>query len=270
MDAQEPASEEDNVASKGESQSTQRMIQTLDEEQCRLAGVAELIADLPELARTWDQGHTATHSEIHGEVAYGTEMSVRRWTELATRSGPLQACAVVPDLSWIRTNFHLILAATSELFRDGFSARYIFPPEALDDADDRELIDRLVEFGVEVRLSPRLPGWFSIERDSMVCIPAVWGESRPESMVFVYSMPVIAAMQALFDSLWVTAVPQAPSGQGWQTVLDLMGKGRSDEQIAETLGIAIKTVRRRIAQAMSELGVSTRFELGAAWAGGAS
>jgi ATP/maltotriose-dependent transcriptional regulator MalT len=54
--------------------------------------------------------------------------------------------------------------------------------------------------------------------------------------------------------------------RGWEPVLTLMAKGRSDEQIADALDMGLRTVRRRIAEAMDELGARSRFELGAAWA----
>ena len=38
--------------------------------------------------------------------------------------------------------------------------------------------------------------------------------------------------------------------------------GRTDEQIARKLGISLRTVRRRVAALMTELGVDTRFQAG--------
>ena len=38
--------------------------------------------------------------------------------------------------------------------------------------------------------------------------------------------------------------------------------GAKDEQIARTLGLSLRTVRRRVADLMIELGVDTRFQAG--------
>ena len=39
-------------------------------------------------------------------------------------------------------------------------------------------------------------------------------------------------------------------------------EGAKDEQIARTLGISLRTVRRRIADLLSELGADSRFQAG--------
>jgi DNA-binding NarL/FixJ family response regulator len=60
----------------------------------------------------------------------------------------------------------------------------------------------------------------------------------------------------------------AATDESWGPVLALLARGRTDQQIAGQLGIGVRTVRRRIAEAMDEYGVRSRFELGAAWAAG--
>jgi hypothetical protein len=85
-------------------------------------------------------------------------------------------------------------------------------------------------------------------------------------MVMVYSTPVVEAISWLFESLWSSATPLPLESDGFEPVLGLMSRGRSDEQIAAALGLGVRTVRRRIAEAMDRYDVSTRFELGAAWA----
>jgi len=42
-----------------------------------------------------------------------------------------------------------------------------------------------------------------------------------------------------------------------------LASGAKDEQIARTLGLSLRTVRRRVADLMIELGVDTRFQAGA-------
>jgi DNA-binding NarL/FixJ family response regulator len=47
-----------------------------------------------------------------------------------------------------------------------------------------------------------------------------------------------------------------------QAVLELMMLGAKDESIARQLGVSLRTVRRRIADLMDELGAATRFQAG--------
>lgn len=242
-------------------------IEVLNREQRELASLTELIADMPEFTRAWQLGHDPSEHPLQGEVAHDAESAMRRWFQLGARSGPMQSCAVAPDLSWIRNNLGPMMAAAPEFFTEGFSARYVFDPAALDNEDDRALINQLVDLGVEVRLSPRLPGWFLLERDAMACLPTTWGESAPEGIVFVYTLPIVAAVQSIFDALWRASSPYPARDRSWQTVLSLMAEGKTDVQIAEELGIGARAVRRRLTAAMEELGATSRFELGIAWAG---
>ena len=46
-------------------------------------------------------------------------------------------------------------------------------------------------------------------------------------------------------------------------MLDLLQMGMKDESIARQLGVSLRTVRRRIADLMDDLGASTRFQAGA-------
>ena len=45
-------------------------------------------------------------------------------------------------------------------------------------------------------------------------------------------------------------------------LLEQLVAGASDEQIARNLGLSLRTVRRRIAALMTDLGVDTRFQAG--------
>jgi DNA-binding NarL/FixJ family response regulator len=45
-------------------------------------------------------------------------------------------------------------------------------------------------------------------------------------------------------------------------ILELLMLGTKDESIARQLGISLRTVRRRVAGLMDELGATTRFQAG--------
>ena len=53
---------------------------------------------------------------------------------------------------------------------------------------------------------------------------------------------------------------------GWRIerrlLLDLLAAGRRDEQIARELRLSVRTVRRRVAAIMQELGAESRFQAG--------
>jgi DNA-binding NarL/FixJ family response regulator len=45
-------------------------------------------------------------------------------------------------------------------------------------------------------------------------------------------------------------------------LLEALGSGAQDEQIARRLGLSLRTVRRRVAELMEELGAQSRFQAG--------
>ena len=51
-------------------------------------------------------------------------------------------------------------------------------------------------------------------------------------------------------------------GDGVIQVLRLAGQGVPDEMIARQLGVSVRTVRSRFADAMAELGAQSRFQAG--------
>ena len=54
-----------------------------------------------------------------------------------------------------------------------------------------------------------------------------------------------------------------PRGSERTFLLRQLLSGAKDEQIARTMGLSLRTVRRRIAELMIELGADTRFQAGA-------
>ena len=77
----------------------------------------------------------------------------------------------------------------------------------------------------------------------------------------------------LASALWDRAVappwlcPRTPGVDGARRtalpLLVLMAGGAVDEQIARALGVSVRTVRRRIATLLAELGADSRFQAGA-------
>jgi DNA-binding CsgD family transcriptional regulator len=77
-------------------------------------------------------------------------------------------------------------------------------------------------------------------------------------------------VRALFDEYWARATPLPGREDVSDTdelgdvrvVLELLQLGMKDETIARQLGVSLRTVRRRIAALMDDLGVATRFQAG--------
>lgn len=241
----------------------------LEREQQMLGDLAELISGLPELARAWQLGSAPAGQEIQGEITQGGDTAMARWFEIASRVPPGTPSAVLPDMAWIHQYVVPEIGNLEAALASGdYGIRYLFHHSATDDERDRAALDRLVEIGITVRLAPRLPSWFYVDSQVMAAFPTTWGADSPVGMAIIYASPVVRAMHTLFESLWATGVPYPQTAEGWRSVLELLGEGKTDEQVAEILGIGLRTVRRRIADAMDEYRAASRFELGAAWAAG--
>lgn len=244
-------------------------IAQIEQERKTLSDLVGLIQGLPELARAWQLGEAPAGQEIQGEITQGGDTAMARWFEIASRVPPGTPSAALPDVKWIHDYVMPEIDNIAAALATGeFGIRYLFHASALDKPEDHAILDRMVEIGVTVRLAPRLPSWFYVDQKVMAALPTTWGADSPVGMAMIYASPVVQALHTLFESLWATGVPYPQTSEGWQSVLELLGEGKTDEQIAAQLGIGVRTVRRRIADAMEELGAQSRFELGAAWAGG--
>jgi DNA-binding NarL/FixJ family response regulator len=86
--------------------------------------------------------------------------------------------------------------------------------------------------------------------------------------ILIRQQSIVQVLTAWFDQLWdsATAVAMLDRGEARpdlrRLLLAQLARGAKDEQIARTLNISLRTVRRRIAALMTELGVDTRFQAG--------
>lgn len=239
----------------------------LERERQVLGDLVDLISGLPELSRAWQLGSAPAGQEIQGEITQGGDTAIERWFEIASRVRPGTPSAVLPDITWIHEYVVPQLGRLEEALTQGdYGIRYLVHHSVLDNDTDRGVLDDLVRIGITVRVAPRLPSWFYVDHRVMAGLPTTWGAPTPVGMALIYASPVVHALHTLFESLWATGVPYPQTSEGWQSVLELLSEGKSDEQVAKLLGIGVRTVRRRIADAMDEFGTSSRFELGAAWA----
>lgn len=79
----------------------------------------------------------------------------------------------------------------------------------------------------------------------------------------------VQAVASLFEAAWRSATELAVYDariaeirQLAPQVLDLLGQGVKDETAARTLGLGVRTYRRRVAELMEALGAESRFQAG--------
>ena len=151
-----------------------------------------------------------------------------------------------------------------EQVQRGRRSRAIYPVRALHEAADTLALRASV--GEEIRLLPQLPTRMFIIGSTHVILPEPLGfVDEPRSLVRQRGW--VEAMTLWFECLWEKASPLTSAsqrgGDDMRTfLLQQLAAGAQDEQIARRLGVSLRTVRRRVADLMSELGAESRFQAG--------
>jgi DNA-binding CsgD family transcriptional regulator len=151
----------------------------------------------------------------------------------------------------------------------GRPMRGLYPADVLGAPDRLAYVRHWADAGEHVRLAHRdLPSVAVFGTEA--ALVTADGSGNDAGRLLLRAPALVALVRALFEEYWAQAVPLplatgAASGSSDETrsVLDLLQMGMKDESIARQLGISLRTVRRRIADLMDDLGASTRFQAGA-------
>lgn len=196
--------------------------------------------------------------------------------ELSSGGNPLELLQLMlrtsrGDMLWLRPDAWAMPRESrvgellAEAMATGRRSRAIYPARALSEAP--EALAARARLGERVRVLSEVPTRMFILGDAHAVLPEPLGFGD-EPRVHVRQRSVVAALTLWFDLLWSRAAPvpdlEAGAGRpdGRQFLLEQLMAGTTDEVIARTLGISLRTVRRRVAELMSDLGVDTRFQAG--------
>lgn len=169
-----------------------------------------------------------------------------------------------PD-AWSMPRESEVSRLLAEALATGRKSRAIYPLRALTEAP--EALRTRARLGEQIRVISELPTRMFILGDSHAVLPEPLGFAD-EPRVHIRQRSIVAALTLWFEALWATAtpVPDFDSGEARpdlrRFLLQQLVAGAQDEVIARKLGISLRTVRRRIAALMVELGVDTRFQAG--------
>ena len=169
-----------------------------------------------------------------------------------------------PD-AWAMPRESAVSQLLAEAIAGGRKSRAIYPVRALNEAPDA--LRTRARLGEQIRVISELPTRMFILGDAHAVLPEPLGFAD-EPRVHIRQRSVVAALIFWFEALWATAtpVPEFDTGEARtdlrRFLLEQLVAGAQDEVIARKLGISLRTVRRRIAALMVELGVDTRFQAG--------
>lgn len=223
--------------------------------------IARIAESLPLLAEPRDAS-AANDQQIDGDVSSESDIPalIAQWVR--EKRGDL--CFLRPD-QWRLPSESDMAVAVGNAVREGRRVRAIYPARAMSQAPD--MLRMRAEIGEEIRVVPSVFTRLVVVGPRRAIVPEPLGMGA-ERRVVVRQQSLVGMLQAYFDELWETAGRVDARGDRLavrdhrRLLLAELADGVKDEQIARNLDVSLRTVRRRVAALMSELGVDTRFQAG--------
>ena len=169
-----------------------------------------------------------------------------------------------PD-PWNATPGHELDDWVIELIGSGRRSRAIYDVQVLREAP--EMIRERAEAGEHVRVLLEVPTRLAVLGSSAALIAERFGVYGDRRMV-LRQHSLVAALTLMFEGLWDRALPvpglehEDVGSSAQRQLLGQLASGAKDEQVARALGVSVRTVRRRVAELLEELGAESRFQAG--------
>jgi DNA-binding CsgD family transcriptional regulator/sugar-specific transcriptional regulator TrmB len=152
----------------------------------------------------------------------------------------------------------------------GVAIRCVYQDSFRNDANTLAYARWLTALGGQTRTTPTLPMQLIIIDREVALVPLDPADPRVGA-VEVRNPGVVAAICALFEQVWLTALPFGEAAMRDRRGLDaqerellrLLADGHTDESAGRKLGLSVRTVRRMMAELTDRLGATSRFQAGA-------
>jgi DNA-binding NarL/FixJ family response regulator len=207
----------------------------------------------------------------------GQVITLRGEAELFARAGHLFeareefVCAAMDMATWSRRGARQVKAAQiAANVAGGLQMRKLYNPAAVADPADAAHLMEIASVGVRVRICPTTLAHETIIIDRKVAILAGAPVAGVREYSVVMAPEVVAGVRSLFQASWAGAtdlaeyLPSAPPAVDEQgmAILRLLSAGQKDEAAARSMGVSVRTYRRRVAELMALLGAESRFQAG--------
>jgi DNA-binding CsgD family transcriptional regulator len=156
--------------------------------------------------------------------------------------------------------------------RRGISTRALYQHAALRDRHTHSYLTELAENGAQVRFVSLVPGRSLVIDREVALLPIPTDEPGRHGLAVVREPNIVAWVVATFEQMWTEATPledlvaghpaEAELDRTRSAILRLMAEGEKDEAISRRLSISVRTCRRHIAEYMSQVGATSRFQAG--------
>ncbi|GAA3515413.1 helix-turn-helix domain-containing protein [Aeromicrobium panaciterrae] len=230
-----------------------------------LNNLGSFVSMLPGLVREWERGERGDDHPLVAEIVHGHEEQWRAWARHAAISPPRSPLNLYPDLDVLRDIVAPDAARAVADLPGELVPRAVVAAESVRTDGDRETLALMTSAGMDVRLAKRVDSWIYVDAGVLSAVPLIWGEHPPTSILIIRNESITAALSALVEREWERARPYDSASESWRDVMRLLELGMSDGAIAHAQSTSLRTVQRRIADAMTHYDVASRFELGMAW-----
>lgn len=178
-------------------------------------------------------------------------------------TGEVISCHPVVDIGVDSPTYVELL---EEQLRDGRPMRGLYPADVVNDPARLEYVRRWFRAGEDVRLMVSALPPLAVFGTEVALVSSTWGGGA-DGHLLVRAPALVALVRELFEQYWSRSTPLLPVEPGGDVddrrkILELLMIGTKDEYIARQLGVSLRTVRRRVAELMDDLGAHTRFQAG--------
>jgi DNA-binding NarL/FixJ family response regulator len=203
----------------------------------------------------------------------GRVISLRGEEELLARAGHLFAahdefvCAATTMSTWALTRGG---ERAKSHIGAGVDVRKLYNPAAVADPADAAHLTSLVAHGARVRICQTPLPHETIIVDRKVAFLAGQPVDGVRGFTVLMAPDAVAGVRSLFMATWAAStdladyLPAAPPDVDEQglAILRLLSSGQKDETAARSMGVSVRTYRRRVAELMTLLGAESRFQAG--------
>lgn len=145
--------------------------------------------------------------------------------------------------------------------------RVVYDRSAVDLPGRVTEIIELVAAGERARVTPTLPFKLAVIDAHAAVLPVANGDVI-DKVLLIRPSALLDVLRSTFELYWDKGIPFSPGGiyaaaaDVDPNLLGLLAAGLTDESIARQLGLAPRTVQRRVRQLMDRCGAQTRFQAG--------
>ncbi|MEU5796320.1 regulatory LuxR family protein [Streptomyces sp. PsTaAH-130] len=195
---------------------------------------------------------------------------IRDRISILVRDVTSDVMTLAPDGAQTAENMDAAHPQDLDLLKRGVRMRTVYLDSVRNSPATTTYANWLTDLGGEVRTAPSLPIRLMILDHRTAIVPTDEEDSGAGALV-VTASGTIAALCALFDTIWENAVPLGTATRDRDErgltpqeaeALRLLSRGLTDQVVAKRLGVSPRTARRIAADLMEFLGARSRFQAG--------